>query len=194
MLETIKKIISDKYGNLTIESINKAGSQLITTQPNDFDFRVVVSEDIKMKNLYDVNTKINLFIYSKKEFQSMCELDAPINTNWYIFIVDQLFRKYSDNNLYGSNDTVLKILEKPEKYKQIVEEKVRIYTRTNTSLVERGICHKHLWWIILPLMMIENNSLEITNEMREIALKCHNMQLDRSWNDWVKEKINIKNN
>ena len=191
MIETIKKMVQAKYGDLTIESINRTGSQLISNEPGDIDFRVVVSEDVSTKSLYDPITKINLFVHSKKEFQNMCDLNVPINARLFAYIVDQTFRKYGDNNILGDSECKFKLLEYPEKYKEIVEEKVRIYTRTNTSLVERGICHKHLWWIILPLMMIENNSLDITDEMREIALKCHNMKLDRSWNDWVKDKLNL---
>lgn len=191
MINTIKKMVQDKYGNLTIESINKTGSQLITTQSNDMDFRVIVSEDIQMKKIYDPITKINIFIHSKKEFQNMCDFNVPINTKFFAYMLDQTFRKYGENNLLGENTCKFKLLENAEKYKQMVEEKVRIYTRTNTSLVKRGICHKHLWWIILALMMIENNSLDITDEMLEIANKCNNLELDRSWNDWVKEKINI---
>ena len=192
MIETIKNMIQAKYGNLTIESINKTGSQLITTQYNDLDFRVIVSEDIQMKKIYDPITKINIFIHSKKEFQNMCDFNVPINAKFFAYMLDQTFRKYEENNLLGESTCKFKLLENAEKYKQMVEEKVRIYTRTNTSLVKRGICHKRLWWIILALMMIENNSLDITDEMLEIANKCHNLELDRSWNDWVKEKLNIE--
>ena len=113
------------------------------------------------------------------------------NTRFFTYILDQEFRKYKDNNLLGEIQYQFKLLEKPEKYKELVRTKAKMYTRSTSILAEWGVCHKHLWWIILPLMMIENNSMTITDEMLEIANKCHNLKLDRSWNDWVKEKLNI---
>jgi hypothetical protein len=86
MINTIKKMVQDKYGDLTIESINKTGSQLITTQSNDLDFRVIVSEDIQMKKIYDPITKINIFIHSKKEFQNMCDFNVPINAKFFAYV------------------------------------------------------------------------------------------------------------
>ena len=191
MINTIKKMVQDKYGDLTIESINKTGSQLVSDNPNDLDFRVIVSEDISMKKIYDADTKINIFIHSKKEFQDMCDFNVPLNTRYFVYMIDQVFRKYDNNNILGDSVCNFKLLENAEKYKTMIEEKAKIHTRSNTSLVDRGVCHKHLWWIILGLMMIDNNSMEITNEMKEIALKCHNLELDRSWNDWVKDKLNL---
>ena len=37
--------------------------------------------------------------------------------------------------------------------------------------------------------MIENNSTLITNEMIEVAYRCNNLELDRRWNEWVKQQI-----
>jgi hypothetical protein len=54
-------------------------------------------------------------------------------------------------------------------------------------------CHKHLWYVILGLMFIENNSYEITPEMKEIVQKCHDGCLPKSWEDWVKERLYTDN-
>jgi hypothetical protein len=42
-------------------------------------------------------------------------------------------------------------------------------------------------------MFIENNSYEITPEMKEIVQKCHDGCLPKSWEDWVKERIYTDN-
>lgn len=187
MLNKILEILNNKFGNLDIVSIYKTGSQLICDICNDYDYKVIVKElDKDVKSCYDVDTKLNLIIYKEDYYNKLCEFEIVDRHTAYI--IDNVFKP--NNTIYGDNSFNLKLLENADKFKAFARDKMRMILDKHYSWKGKGqCCNKHYWWYILTLMMIENNSYEITEQMLDIANKCHNGELSNYWEEWVKEKL-----
>lgn len=182
MKDLIIKLITEKYGDLGIFSIYKTGSQLICNNCNDYDYKIIVeNNECDVRSFFNGKHRINVIIYSKEYYEKL--LNFEIITRHTIYLIENLFKP--NNTIYGDRTNEIKLLENADKYKQCVIQNFNKFIANEKSLV----CNKHLWWIIWSLMMIENNSYEITDEMLDIANKCHNYELPKAWEEWVKEKI-----
>ena len=187
MVEKIKELIKNKYEQLNIISIYKIGSQCFCENCKDKDYKVIVDNAQKDRMIiYDKENDLDILIYSKEYFEKT--INFEITTRETLFIINDIFKP--TQTIYGDNSLNFKLLENADKYKNYLRERLLPFFSKNASWQNhKNVCAKKFWCAIWGLMIIENNSYEITDEMLEIANKCHNYELPKAWEDWVKEKI-----
>jgi hypothetical protein len=172
--------------------IFKTGSALFCSNSKDYDYKVVVSDAIEggVKMQYDPSTNQDYIIINQDHYKQLISFDEmKLRT---IYAIDIIF---SDTSLvYGSKTLDPMLLHCSAKYKNMLR------TVLPKSLLDKRVtwegsdkyCHRHLWWVIMGLKFINNNSYEVTPELREIIQLCHDGKLDKSWEQWVKKEINLQ--
>lgn len=188
-IDLLKSTIEEKLKRkIEIVSIFRTGSSLFCENCKDFDFNVIVKENIPSFKIYDKETRTDYFIESEQNrnnrLNCILSLSFPIR-----YIIDECFKKTS--TIYGDNSINIDLINNANKYKQAVKQELArgcFHPNVNWKDSEK-YCHKHLWWVILGLMFIENKSYEVTYEMRNIIQKCHDGVLDKYWETWVKERL-----
>lgn len=183
--EKIKSIINEEPNILFV---TRTGSHIFCENCLDIDYKVVVSNKLNNSfKFYDSETKEDYFVKSIEEYNKFLNFETNKLEN--IFILDELFKKQCC--VYGDNTINLKLLENSNSYKEMLK------TILSKSFLNPRIkwkdsdkyCHRHLWWAIIGLKMIENQSYEITSEMKDIIQKCHDGILDKSFENWILEKL-----
>ena len=185
--EKIKSLINEEP---EIIFITKTGGHLFCDNCKDIDYRVVIKNELdKVVKFYNSETNEDYFIHSLDIYNSHLNFE---NSDYYnLFILDDLFKKdYCD---FGDKTTNLKLLENADKYKEMLK-RVLPKSHLNPRIRWGGsdkYCNKRLWWTIMGLKFIDNNSYEITDEIKDIIQRCHDGVLEKSWEDWVKQKIGL---
>ena len=190
MVEKVKQFIKNKYGkDLTINSIFRTGGHLFCENCKDYDYVVIVNEDIKRTKYYDKETNTDYFIYSQSERNR--ELEMDLNLHHTIYVINEIFKPY--NTIYGDSTCKLDLFFKEEEYKEVLRNKLLKSSLSENITWENCefYCHKTLWWAICGLLMLENRSYEITNEMKEVIQMCHDGVLPKKWEYWVRQKLNL---
>ena len=141
-----------------------------------------------MFKIFDSENKIDYSVCSQRERDLILNFEykrTPISQ----FCIDELFK--SNTTIYGDDTIYLDLLGNAEKYK------VKPKKDLQNSFLSPHIhwensdkyCNKRLWWAILGLLFIENNSYEVTSEMKNIIQQCHDGVLDKFWESWIKDRI-----
>lgn len=185
----------NKQHNLTendIVSIFRTGGTLLCTSCKDTDYVVVVNSPKRMQHMWsDKTDNTEYFITDYQTRKKLLSLTPPYNL-LHLYILDELFKP--NTTIYGDHTCELNLLMQKDKYLDMLRDQVP-KTFTHPCLRWKNYkttCNRHLWWAILGLQMIENNSYEITPEMRNIIQKCHDGILEKKWENWVLDKLNIK--
>ena len=192
-INKLKDFIKSKINEEpNIISIYKTGSNLFCDCCNDYDYTVVINNNFETNNIkylkyFDTETNEDYFIWSKNEYDKMLNFETSILSN--LFIIADLFKE--NNTLYGSNKTELNLLNKQNEYVNMLKKvlpKSLLNPRVKWNNSDQ-YCHKLLWWVVLGLKFIEQNSYNITDEMIDIINKCHNGVLPKEWETYVIERI-----
>ena len=194
-INKLKDFIKSKINEEpNIISIYKTGSNLFCDCCNDYDYTVVINNNFETNNIkylkyFDTETNEDYFIWSKNEYDKMLNFETSILSN--LFIIADLFKE--NNTLYGSSKIELNLLEKQNDYKNMLKKvlpKSLLNPRVKWNNSDQ-YCHKLLWWVVLGLKFIEQNSYNITDEMLDIINRCHNGVLPKEWEAYVIEQINL---
>lgn len=188
MIETIKNYIRTKFGKyLTIVSVFKTGSHLFCTNCNDYDYVVIVEENIKRFKFFDKETNNDFFVYSQAERNKELEIDC--SQYHTIYVINETLKPLT--TIYGDSSCKLDLFAKEKEYKIMLKDKLnKSYFSKNIKWKNSDLyCHRHLWWAIWGLMILENKSYEVTEEMRSVFQQCHDGVLPKKWETWVKERL-----
>ena len=188
-IEELKLKIQEKINQEPIiNSVFLTGASLFCTNCKDSDYTVIIQNDCDMFKIFDSENKIDYFVCSQRERDLILNFEykrTPISQ----FCIDELFK--SNTTIYGDDTIYLDLLGNAEKYK------VKPKKDLQNSFLSPHIhwensdkyCNKRLWWAILGLLFIENNSYEVTSEMKNIIQQCHDGVLDKFWESWIKDRI-----
>lgn len=182
--EKIKTYIKEEP---IIEFISKTGSILFCENCKDTDYIVVIENDVPSFKIYDKEINEDFFIKSRKTYNKYLNFEG--NNLHNLFIIENLF--IEKQCIYGKATVELDLLGKKEQYKTLLKT-VLPKSFLNTRFKHKNsdkFCHPHLWWVILGLKLIENNSYEITLEIKNLIQQCHDGVLDKSWENYIKEKL-----
>lgn len=189
-IEQLKLAIQEKIGEYPeILFVTKTGGHLFCSNCKDEDYIVVIKNtQITQFKIYDAENKIDYFVKGSYYYKNkMLEFKGEKMDSLYA--ITDLFKPIKC--IYGDNTVTLNLLSKAKEYKAMLKEilpKSLLHPRLGWNNSDR-YCHKHLWWAIIGLKMIDYKSYEITSEMQEIIQKCHDGVLDKSWEEWVKNKL-----
>lgn len=189
-IEQLKLAIQEKIGEYPeILFVTKTGGHLFCSNCKDEDYLVVIKNtQITQFKIYDAENKIDYFVKGSYYYKNkMLEFKGEKMDSLYA--ITDLFKPIKC--IYGDNTVTLNLLSKAKEYKAMLKEilpKSLLHPRLGWNNSDR-YCHKHLWWAIIGLKMIDYKSYEITSEMQEIIQKCHDGVLDKSWEEWVKNKL-----
>ena len=177
----------------SIKCIFKTGSSMLLTNNRDEDYIIVYSptESHNENFRFTYRGKTDYFIYSEDAYREILNFNIGPSYCSNIAVISLVICKPILNEL----NLQLDLFNNVEKYKDTLRYACEI-SLLNTNVIWEGhenYCSKNLWFVILGLMMIENNSYEVTPEMKEIAQKCHDGCLPKSWEDWVKERLYTDN-
>lgn len=188
---TLKEKIKEKIKEEPdIIFITKTGSHLFCENCNDYDYVVVINNNLKQGfKIFDKDLKEDYFVKSLKQYNKLLNFEELSFEN--IFILHDLFKPTYCT--YGNADINLDLLGNKDKYKELLKNILpRSYFNNRIKWKDKGVyCHRHFWWIILGLKFIENRSYEITSEIKDIIQQCHDGVLDVYWEDWVKEQLGL---
>ena len=181
-MDFVKEQIKMRFGfEPTIEEVFKTGSSLFCDNYKDTDYIVIVSEDLFNKvKICDKENKIDYFVFSKRYREQL--INFEFNDLNELFIIDEYFKGTKTN---------LDIINNKNKYLEVLRNVVPKYLINPNKSWENSdnCCHKHLWWAIVGLKMIENKSYNLSDEILDIIKNCHNGTLDKSWESYVLNKL-----
>ncbi len=153
-----------KYGCDVIYAIYKTGSNGLVSNPKDEDYLVIVDEvPHGFSRVHIRYGNADYFIWSKEQV-----LEIYNRNNSEYVSRDYMYLTYTlqpFNLIYGNNVVDKTILDIKDDWLKIVSE---IYLD-----VFRSFNGKHLWYVKIPLMMIKNNSVSLTQEMYDYCQKSH---------------------
>lgn len=185
--------------NDDIMGIFRTGGSLLLDNCKDEDYIIIYNKTNTFRqdyfNIKDREQNIDYFGYSMELFNELStfslELYTPsINRFRQMFLISMFISENIKNE-----GLTFDLIGQSEKFKQAAKDACDL-SFINPNVTWEGhedYCQKHLWYVILGLMFIENNSYEMTPEMKEIVQKCHDGCLPKSWEDWVKERIYTDN-
>lgn len=194
MVDNLLIYLQNKH-NLTqhnIISIFRTGGTLLCTSCKDTDYTVIVDDTKTMQHFWrDATDNTEYFIMNIANREKLLSLSQPYNV-LQLFILDEVFKPQT--TIYGSATCNLDLFAHKEAYLEMLKDQVpKTFTHQCLHWKDRDkYCHRKLWWVILGLTFIENNSYEVSPELREIVQKCHDGILEKEWEEWVLDKINIK--
>ena len=188
-ITNLKNKIKERIGvEPNIISVFQTGSGLFCTNYKDLDYNVIIENNASPFKIWDSETKTDYFVSSKttRDKQLNFEMDTDKKIQ---YVIDECFKTTS--TIYGDSSINIDLINNSYKYKQAVKhELARGCLHPNVGWENSDkYCHKHLWWVILGLLFIENKSYEVTDEMKNIIQKCHDGVLDKYWETWVKERL-----
>lgn len=188
-ITNLKNKIKEQIGvEPNIISVFQTGSGLFCTNCKDLDYNVIIENNTSPFKIWDSETKTDYFVESFKDRQNRLQFESGSRYKVQ-YVIDECFKVTT--TIYGDNSINIDLLDNVSKYKKVVKEEL-IKGCLHPNVVWKDsdkYCHKHLWWVILGLLFIENKSYEVTDEMKNIIQKCHDGVLDKYWETWVKERL-----
>ena len=189
-IEQLKLAIQEKIGEYPeILFVTKTGGHLFCSNCKDEDYIVVIrSNSLESFKIYDSENNIDYFVKGSYYYKNKL-LNFSTKKIENVFAISDLFKP--TKCIYGDSTVTLNLLSKEKEYKAMLKEllpKSILHPKIKWKNSDR-YCHKHLWWAIIGLKMIDYKSYEITSEMQEIIQKCHDGVLEKSWEEWVKNKL-----
>jgi hypothetical protein len=153
-----------KYGCNIIYAIYKTGSSGLVTNPKDEDYMVIVDEvPHGFARVHIRYANQDYFIWSKDEAVKLYNTkDSEFICKDYIFVT---YTMQEFNLVFGNHVVDKNLLQIKEDWFKIVND---IYMS-----VFKKFNGKHLWYVKIPMMMIENNSLELTQAMYDYCQRSH---------------------
>lgn len=181
-----------------IKGIFRTGGSLLLDGCKDEDYIIVYTKTDNFNSdffhLFDKENKVDYFGYSTELFNQLStfSLENPVAINQLrqVFMISILISEHIKND-----SLTFDLLGQGDKFKEAARIACELsYINPNVYWAgHEDYCQKHLWYVIIGLMFIENNSYEVTPEMKEIVQKCHDGCLPKSWEDWVKERLYTDN-
>lgn len=190
-IEEIKNKIASKIGeDPIIVSIFRTGGCLLCTNCKDVDYTVVIQNETEPFKFADKEQCIDYYVKSQSVRNKLINFE-PYDKPIRMYAIDEIFKPEPFMTIYGDDTCNLNLGLKEKEYKQALKEDLEktIFHPLVHWKDDDKYCNKRLWWAILGLMFIENKSYEVTDDMKEIIQKCHDGILEKSWEDWVKNKL-----
>lgn len=191
-IEQLQIKIKERIGwEPVILSIFETGSHLFCQNSSDLDYTVIIQNGSKSAycRIYDKENNIDYFIESEDIRDRKLHFESINNSTRYI--LDELLKPTT--TIYGDNTSRLDLFNNIEQYKAMLKHELEhSCLHPNVEWENSDLyCNKQFWWAILGLWLIENNSYEITNELKSIIQTCHDGTLDKSWETWVKKRLDM---
>lgn len=165
------------------------GSSLLNLKNNrDIDYLELSNKEIEYKWLIE-NEKQKLVISQQQLFKRLHFIET---LNPY-----QVFNYQYDKKIIGQGFPIeYNLLDYREKLIELIDyvfENNLLNTNKFVSL--NGNCSKKIYHIAYNIFILENNSVELNQEQKEIIQKIHDIEMPVSYIDELKEKFyKIKNN
>lgn len=177
MQKIIKELIEEleKRGvrKNTIECILQEGSSLYLTNPNDLDFKVVVShynpKAETHKPIIIDNKKIECCFYTFKDWERVTSYKKA----YFIVESQDMICVYGDGSKFKRYNVLEDI--KLQKYVLDIYDKY-LFNVTNNKIKPFG--KKRLWNFLLFAYRIKNNSRELIPAQIDMMQKAHDLKLE----------------
>lgn len=180
-----------------IKYIFKTGSYAFIQDYNDYDFLVITNEeylDKKTIHFQYEGKKVDVFIETYEILKQTLSYEKRTRLSNFIL----LFIKHDLTLIHGVWEEDYNFLETKEQYIESLKENINPVYYKNYSYVvwkENNIPYylpKTFFWIYIPIQMIKNMSTDITKEMITLIEDSHNMLLDLSLKEEIRNFLDLE--
>lgn len=173
-----------------IIEIFKTGSQLFRDNPTDLDYYVICNNFLQRRKkvrfeedgiVYDIIILDKIAQEHQVDFEDNYYLPEALKLfNWWF-----LFKE----NVCGYSNTYWDLLGAETQYKEYLKDR---YINSIGKRVDRTRGSKQVVQYYMPLKMYDNQSTEVTNEMKEVGRKLYEGgEQVLPIIDWVEEQLGI---
>jgi hypothetical protein len=180
-----------------IKYIFKTGSFAFIDDYNDYDFLVIMNQDeVEKKRIEFSYENKNVHIFIETHHDLLDTISYKKNTRLSTFIL--LFIKHELTLIEGVWDENFNFLETQSEYLEYIAKNLDTAFYKKYSFVfykENGEAYtvpKTFFWIYIPILMIKNNSIQITKEMIEIIQDSRDMNLSADLKEEVREVLGLE--
>lgn len=186
IIEELKNRLGDK-----MLFAYQTGSAIFCTNCKDKDIVVVTSDGDANGRLFGFDG-YDVFTYSKSSLQKIADFKVKNVYSLYLIALAKCGVLYGANpfpdfNLFAHKAELVDLMI------QLCEEKYcspRYHNMKNWNA-----CLQQTIWLFANYFALVNNSLEFTDEQKEILQKCHDNELPRTYADELYQNlIEMKNN